>query len=220
MCYTELKVKQKINVWHLIFQAMTHCYQDTSPLHVSWTNFTIIGNIKISWSNIRITASTKFLTLERTFRTAVIAYLSDDFSEKISPGSSESVKKQALKRVPIVSWLPQYNTLVSRLSHHPSHHHCHHHSHNFPEIVKVLILLITWHHWGCLSHKQKGARARWQLVYGWGVIVLCPLGGRATSLGEVLPLWRVGGARWPSAPQPPARRVIPLRGVLPSPPSG
>ena len=157
MCYTELKVKQKINVWHLIFQAMTHCYQDTSPLHVSWTNFTIIGNIKISWSNIRITASTKFLTLERTFRTAVIAYLSDDFSEKISPGSSESVKKQALKRVPIVSWLPQYNTLVSRLSHHPSHHHCHHHSHNFPEIVKVLILLITWHHWGCLSHKLVGS---------------------------------------------------------------
>ena len=33
-------------------------------------------------------------------------------------------------------------------------------------------------HWGCLSHRQKGARARWQLVYDWGVIGLSNLPSR------------------------------------------
>ena len=32
-------------------------------------------------------------------------------------------------------------------------------------------------HWGCLSHKLKGARARRQLVYDWVVIGLCPPSG-------------------------------------------
>ena len=36
-------------------------------------------------------------------------------------------------------------------------------------------------HWGCLSHKLKGARARWQLVYDWGLIGLCPPPGWAET---------------------------------------
>ena len=37
-------------------------------------------------------------------------------------------------------------------------------------------------YWGCLNHKQKGARARRQLVCDWGIIGLCPPGERAISL--------------------------------------
>ena len=36
------------------------------------------------------------------------------------------------------------------------------------------IVTICNMHWGCLSHKLKGARARWQLVYDWVVNGLRP----------------------------------------------
>ena len=54
-------------------------------------------------------------------------------------------------------------------------------------------------HWGCLSHKLKGARKP--------VIGLCPPFTRAAPRGGVLPAWWVGGARWPSSPYPLARRA-------------
>ena len=129
MCYTELKVKTKNQ--SLTFDLSGHdsllprhkpssCELNKLIKHKNHCQY-----VPVHWSKLLESPS--------------LPNLWDDFSENISSGSSESVKKQALKRVPIVSWLPQYNTLVSRLS----HHHCHHHSNNFPEIVNVLILLST-----------------------------------------------------------------------------